>query len=464
MHNYLLLLKVRIKEFADPRKLILVPMYAVVFFGIFELAKYLDASGQTSTLPILGYVMALALTFITTILKINDTFSGKDDSEFLLSMPFSSAVQVFSMFTIMYVKNLAYCILTELPCLLVYMQTQHINIPVWIIGLLFTSLMINGIAVLVGIVIILGLASSPKKNQIVSGISLTLIAAVIALVLLLADRIYLVTTGVAGLDVSIVGEVTHYFRIARFYQMGIVEGEITNILLYVFMSLIWYAVFLFMHTMAYQTVITELRSPAVYGTMDEVKGTPKEPEKALLKKEINQFLRSRSYLINASIGLILGIALPINFIILGTETLGMLKWAVPAIICLCVGLSCTTYCSLSMEGRRHWIMETIPMEVNDVVKSKVLINLYLTVPMSVISGILFAIAFHANVIQIILYLVVPVLYSFLTAILGIKLDIKYGSFKSESEDIVLRQGKPFLLGYVPFVVVPVVVAALIVLI
>ena len=463
MHNYLLLLRIRIKEFSDPRKLILLPMAAVIFIAIYELAKYLAFSGQTSVLPLLGYVMALALTFITTVLKINDMLSGKDDSEFLLSMPFSSAIQVFTMFSIMYAKNLAYCILTELPCLLVYIQTEYINIPVWIIGLLLSSLMINGMAVLVGIVIILGLANSPKKNQIISGISLVLVASVIALVIMLADRIYLVTTGAGGFDVSIVGEITHYFRLARFYQMGIVEGEITNILLYIFMSLIWYGVFLFLHTMAYQTVITELRSPVVYGEMEGVKETFKEPNKALLKKEINQFLRSRSYLINASIGVILGILLPINFIILGTENLGMLKWAVPVIICVCVGLSCTSYCSMSMEGKRHWIMETIPMDVNSVIKSKVQINLFLTVPMSVISAVLFAIAFKANLIQLALYVIVPVLYSLLTAFIGIRLDIKYGSFKSESEDIVLRQGKPFLFGYVAFVVLPVIITALIII-
>lgn len=310
MRNFFLLLKIRFKEKSDiGSNIVMLILYTCMFAGVYFAAAYLKAMGLAQALPVIAYFAAVILTFITTIIKINETFSGNEDSEFLLSMPFSSAVQVFVMFTMMFINNLLICILIELPAYLVYRSTEFgtgFSVASWLLGLLLTSLPVCGIAVMIGMVIILSLVKNPKKNQIVSAICLIFMCIAFVLVAFLVDRIYLVASSQVVYEADstaagLVNEISRNFKFGRFYQLGIVEGDILYAILFAFMSLIWYAVLLFMHTMAYQSVITALRSPLSYGELshDEVAGQMKERSlfAVLFIKEWNQFVRSKYYLL-----------------------------------------------------------------------------------------------------------------------------------------------------------------------
>ena len=243
MRNFFLILKIRVQEKFDlSSRLMLFILYAAMFAGVYFAADYLKTLGLAQILPVVGYFGAVVLTFITTVIKINETFSGSEDSEFLLSMPFSSAVQVFVMFIMMFLSNLLICILMELPTYLVYRSTEFgagFGIGRWILGLLLTSLPFGGIAVAVGMFIILSLVSSPKKNQIVSFICLFFLCIACILGILVVDRIYLVASGqvvyeAGNAATGFLKEITRNFKFGRFYQLGIVEGEGAYIFLFSF--------------------------------------------------------------------------------------------------------------------------------------------------------------------------------------------------------------------------------------
>lgn len=481
MYSFLLLMKIRLNQMFElsatfqqkdmtkkvytlVHRLIALGIYAGLFYLIYMVASYLAASGLVKVLPIIGYFGAVILTFLVTMLKINETFTGNEDSEFLLSMPFSSATQVFVMFVLMYVRNLFCCILVELPLYLVYKQSvTDFPVGAWVFGLLLTSLPVCGIAVLLGMVVILSLVHSPKKNQIVSGIVLVLIVIAVTLLLVVGDRIYYVAIGRIQYEAQSVAEgllkeVIRNFRLGRFYQLGIVEGDLTYKILYTFMSLIWYMVFLFMHTMAYRTVITALRSPISYGVADREKIAEKMVEsqthKAILHKEIAQFVRSKSYMLQSAIGIILGIALPLNFVIIGTKSLMKYSVVVPVALCICVGVSCTSYCAMSMEGKRHWIMETSPMSRRELIRAKLAVNLLCTLTMAILGGVLCGVAFPSSPAWKVLYVIIPVIYTFINAGFGSWIGTRYADYKNESEDMIMHRGIPFLLGYLPGVLVP----------
>lgn len=383
MRNFFLILKIRFQEKFDlSSRLMLFILYAAMFAGVYFAADYLKTLGLAQVLSVVGYFGAVVLTFITTVIKINETFSGSEDSEFLLSMPFSSAVQVFVMFIMMFLSNLLICILMELPTYLVYRSTEFgagFGIGRWILGLLLTSLPFGGIAVAVGMFIILSLVSSPKKNRIVSFICLFFLCIACILGILVVDRIYLVASGqvvyeAGNVATGFLKEITRNFKFGRFYQLGIVEGEGAYIFLFSFLSIIWYVVFLFIHTIAYQGTITALRSPLSYSESSREDIAKQLKEKrlfaVLVQKEWNQFIRSKYYLLQCAIGLILGIIVPVNFLIMGNMGLEKTTFIVPALICFFIGCSNTTYCSMSMEGKRHWIMESSPVFMQELKKAK----------------------------------------------------------------------------------------------
>ena len=55
-----------------------------MFAGVYFAADYLKTLGLAQILPVVGYFGAVVLTFITTVIKINETFSGSEDSEFFI--------------------------------------------------------------------------------------------------------------------------------------------------------------------------------------------------------------------------------------------------------------------------------------------------------------------------------------------------------------------------------------------
>lgn len=482
MNNFALILKVRLNElfqidatrkeasiskklFAIFHNLLSIIIYFLVIGLLYKVAQLMVSYSLTDILLITGYLGASLLCFLITVLKINQMLSGNEDSEFLLSMPFSSAVQVFVMFIILYVRNLLLCLMIEAPFAIVYTQKVAVGPGfwgIWVFGALITCLPLSGIALMVGMFITLCLVHSPRKNQIMSGISMCFIVGIIAVAFYLIDRIYLVSTGAVIIDgESIANALMHEIllnsRFGRFYQYGIVQQDPFYAILFTFMSVLWFVVLLFMHTMAYQTVVTALRSPVVYGSYELSELKEMEPRKAIMKKEREQFLRSKSQLIYSSVGIFIGLIIPINFLIIGTTSFASFAPIIPAIICALAGFSSISYCSISMEGKRHWILESAPIDFKDLLKYKCQVDLMLKLPFSVISGILFSIAFKTSFSMSLLNIVIPVIYSILTAVWGIIVDRKYASYTNESEEIVMRQGSSFLLAYLPSIIIPVVI-------
>ena len=480
MYNFFLLLKIRLdemfeisttkfqKQFSKKfsylfHKIIMLLLYITGFYFFYLLAYFLGTLGLAEILPVTGYLGAMVITFISVLLTINETFTGNEDSEFLLSMPISAFNQVIVLFIIVYIKNLLYCIMIEVPFYIVYHQcvSGGCNFGPWLIGLLFTSLPVCGIATLVGMVIILSIVHSPKKNQIMSVISLVFVFTAIIILIAIADTIYLTVTGGSifeNMASLIISNLTSNLKFARFYQLGIVEGQITYTFLFVFMSIIWYAVLLFMHTMAYQTSITALRSPISYGEKDtnDILSLMKEngTQIAMVKKEISQFLGSKSYLMHSMIGIILGIVLPINFLVVGVDEFDTYIAKIPFLICTLVGVSCTTYCALSIEGRRYWIMEASPANLWELNKAKIFVNLIFTLPMAILSGTLFSVAFYTSVLQTLLNILLPASYAFVSAYYGIIINAKFVDYSCESEEMVMNRGTTFLLGYLPVILLP----------
>ncbi len=474
MRNFFLLLKIRFQEKFDiGSNIVMLVLYLCLFAGVYLAASFLKTLGYAQALPLIAYVTAIILTFITTVIKINETFSGNEDSEFLLSMPFSSGVQVFVTFTMMFMSNLLICILIELPCYIVYKGTAFgagFTVIRWLIGLFLTSLPVCGIAVMVGMVIILSLVKNPKKNQIVSAICLFFLCIAFSLMAFLLDRVYLAISGQLVYEatgtaaVGFVNEISQNFKLGRFYQLGIVEGNGLYTFLFIIMSLIWYAVLLFMHCMAYQGVITALRSPLSYGELshDEIVNRMKERKlfTVLFAKEWNQLIRSKYYLLQSSIGIILGLVIPINFLIMGNMGLSNRPLIVPSLICLFAGCANTSYCSMSMEGKRYWIMESAPAPLKELKKAKILLYILLIVPIILFSAITMSRAFEMNGLWTAISLVIPIIYAAILALWGSFIGTKFADYSCETESMALHRGIPFILGYLPGIVIPAVLLVL----
>ncbi|MNI62971.1 hypothetical protein D3C73_1183130 [compost metagenome] len=123
---------------------------------------------------------------------------------------------------------------------------------------------------------------------------------------------------------------------------------------------------------------------------------------------------------------------------------------------LFVALSCTTSSSISLEGNNLWIITSSPVPKSVIVFSKVAVNLTITVPVTVVSGVLLMIALGTGRMDSLFLLVIPVIYACYTALLGVIVNLKLPKLEWTSEVQVVKQSAAvlvaMLLGFVSLVI------------
>lgn len=467
------------KAFRRVHTLTMLVLAVAVFTGLFVLSQKLAALGFRAMLPSMGYILATVVTFLVTVLHMNETLAGSEDAEFLLSMPLRSGVQVFTIFLTQYLRNLFYSFLVSAPMGIVY----ALSAPVpgkywvyWVIGQLFTCMPISGIGSLVGLAIALLLSSSTRSNLIQSIVAIVTTGVTIRLLLGIINKMGVVMEKGLGrppeeLAQEFVTIFSQNYRFSRLFQLGIVEMTPVWTVLFIILSAIWYGFFIFMLTMGYNVIIISLRCPIDYHEYELTTLKQQPLSRALYKREASHLFHSRAFFTNSFLGVLLGILIPLNFAQVGGHTFlsrftldafeRPLMFAMPFVLCVFIALSNTTYCAMSLEGKRHWILETIPMNNSVLRRAKQELNLTITVPLALLSALFTVLAFHPGIGLSVLTFLLPLAYAFATAWYGSIIGEKYADFSATSEQQAMRQGVPFLLGYLPMVLLPAVLAVVV---
>ena len=95
--------------------------------------------------------------------------------------------------------------------------------------------------------------------------------------------------------------------------------------------------------------------------------------------------------------------------------------------------------SLSLEGKNLWIIQTAPIKMKDIIFSKISVTLSLHLIGYVCAIIAVFLRFSLSVEQMIAVLLIPLVYSFFTAILGFALDYRFANYSWDNEIVPIKQ-------------------------
>lgn len=489
MRSLLLLLKIRLnhqlgisttinekdstkKAIMLVRRVVMFALFALLFFIIYRCASVLAQYGFGKILPTLSYTLASIITVMITIFKINELITGNADTEFLFSMPFGSMTQVLVIFFQLYLENILITALIEIPFLMAHSTVLPIfggMLPFWIVGFIFTPLPTSGIAALIGIVLMLILSTTPHSNFIQTVISEVILSGIVALIIYIAISLYNIYTGGLTADNEALADemlrsIIGNYRFSKYYQLGISERNVAWTVMYVLSSVLWNFLFIFMLGITFQEVTIALKSPLAYKPYEWKEQKATRIEKSLLRRELSQYIRSRSYMKYSLFFLLLSVVICASVKIVGTDIFIQLIPSVecnsslirvaPFFLCIFVGLGNTTYCSLTMEGKRHWIMETIPFNEKYVFGAKRKADLIFSLPLTVISAILLVTALNPGILNTILIIAVPFLYAIIISYYGLFINSRFVDYSTENESTAMYGSISFFLGYFPMVAVP----------
>lgn len=105
-----------------------------------------------------------------------------------------------------------------------------------------------------------------------------------------------------------------------------------------------------------------------------------------------------------------------------------------------------TSCSISMEGKTLWRLQSLPLRPKDVYDGKILLNLSLAAPFYVVSVILSALALRPAPMDLVFLILVPAFYIVFSTVAGLAVNISLPLLQWENETQVVKQSGTTLVS------------------
>ncbi len=438
-------------------------------FCIFMCIGYKNM-GIGYAIPPLMATLISAMAFLFTFFKTNGYLFGFKEYDMLMSLPFSVKTIAEDKFLYMYVKSLPWYVsisvamlagygIAEKPALYVY--------PLWLVLSMILPLIPMAAASLLGFVIA-KIGSGFKKGGKLVQIVLILVLVVFALF----SRFFIEamfreqrTEEVLGSISDAVDNIGSVYFPLKWFSLAVNKTDIVSILLLAGLSVLVFETVFLLIARSYRKLNSALMSHAASKSY-KLKGQKKTSVvNSIAFKEFKRFTGSVNYLVNVGMGHMLTMVLAMASVIFGLDKMvatitqnapldvTRVYPAIPLIIYLLVGMMSTTTCSPSLEGKNYWILQSLPIEKSTIYKGKMLFNMYLAVPFTVLGIVLMSISAKVSFTDTILYIVLGIVLCGFSTTFGCVCGMKHMKLSWENEIEVIKQGAAVVIYMFPNMII-----------
>ncbi|MFB7155734.1 hypothetical protein [Lysinibacillus sp. NPDC056232] len=442
-------------------KMAIVGIFIAAVFGlayITSLGYMLNENNMREHILAFSFLLSTLLSLFIAFFSASDEFFGKRDYETLMSLPIKTSIIVVSRFLYIYFLNTVVSLIIMLLMGAVYFFTGTVSGVFWIkmmIGILTVALVPSIVASIVSI-LVLEVSSRAKYSRAVSSISYIILFLVLALTL--SGGYKLDQSDIKLILTNILNQANQVYPMFYLYNKILVTGKVGDFLIYIAVSLLLTVIFIISLSFVYKGLNTKIRSMSS-NKKYEVKTLKRSSKlKALYVKEIKRLFSSTTYLINTGFGMIMMVIFTISLMSSITKvmekmpmdninTVATLYGVTPYIMSLLVCLSNTSSVSFSLEGKNIWIIKTFPLSKELVVKSKILVNLTVTIPLTIINGIIIGRVFGATLFDSIILVLLPCVFAVFSAIYGVAINLRFVNYSWQSELQVVKRSVSSILGF-----------------
>ena len=394
-------------------------------------------------------LITLSISFILSIFETNSELYECKDNILLLSMPIRPRDIVASRFAVVLIYNYVEELRVMLPCIVVYAIYSHdiVGVVGALIVSVFLPLVSTSLASGVGYLVAL-ISRKIKKNSFIT-VAIALVFLAVYFVgyeyLMLNFTDYITALGQSG-SVPI-SDMPFMYHIGATCLM-----KPLNLSVFATVSVLVGAVTYHLISRSYIKISTDNYSVK----KAEYKGgyiKSKSLVRALTEKELKRFFSSANYMLNSALGLVFLVAVGIIAVVkkesmsmlfslllpeIGISVSGASAIMIMAIVCLS-SLNMMSASALSLEGRCIWIPKTMPIKDKDLLISKVLPQIIVVTPPTLLTSVLFIIAVSAPSEYWIFYILTPFFANVFSAIFGLVINVIFPKFDFENEVRVIKQ-------------------------
>ena len=414
---------------------------ALLSFGMIEV-------GMSEILPMYLYMITSLIILVFSFFKAGGVIFQMKNFEILLSLPISKTAVVISRFLSMYTTNMFMSLLIMLPGTIIYGIYNHPGPLFYIfifIGTLFLPLLPITLSTAVG-ALIAGIGSRMKhKNLVIAALTIIFAIVIMAGSMLLSGNSDTITP-------DMIRDITDFMtaQIKRIYPPAVWFGS--ALVLFICMVALVQKYFL--------TICTALNATHAKNNYKMQSLSTRSVLKALRNREIKRYFASSIYVSNTIVGYILMLLVPVAILFTGPEKFetligypGIVVHALPVLLGMIAAMVPMTACSISIEGKNWWLMQSLPIKTKTIIDSKILTHLTIVLPFYVVSVILSWIAVKPTLINGIWLILIPAVYIIFSSIAGIAANIQYPVFNWDNETRAVKQsGSIMLMLLVDFII------------
>lgn len=413
--------------------------------------------GMADIVPAYLIMLASLIILAFAIFKAGNVIFQENAYDVLCSLPVNQASIVISRFARMYVENLLLTLLVMLPGMAVYGVMVKPAASFYFIGVVvtvFVPLIPITIATFLG-ALVTAIASRMKHKSLASAmLSTLLVVGVMAgtgQMSTLEDNFSVEM--IQNLSEVMTQAIESVYPPAIWLGNAMVNGNILICVACVLGGLAAFAV-----TMALISVNFHEICRGLYSTnakhdykMEQLKRT--SVLGTLYKREAKRYFASSIYMQNTIVGPVLAVVFAVAVLGVGLDTIQQvmeipldIAGVVPFLLAGIFSMMTTTCTSISLEGKEWWIIKSLPVKTKDLLDSKLLLGLSLSLPFYVVSEILLVIALRPEFIELVWLVLVPMVLIVFSNVFGLTVNLKMPVFDWESEVTIVKQSASSAIG------------------
>ncbi|MBF1091158.1 MAG: hypothetical protein HXL51_05185 [Solobacterium sp.] len=408
---------------------VVVIVYMAINIGAFSVTTTMNLIHAGLVEYVYASLLSLTSVALITLLlfTLNALLFEGNDYDMLQSLPVSKRDIIASKLLIVYIFAFCFTCGMMLPGMVVHVLITHayLQLAFGIFSIVFVPIIPIGIAIIFSVGI-LYVASFAKHTTV-----LKVLLSVLLFIGLMVGIFLLQSAG--GLS-TMTG-----LQMIQIYPLSLIF--LKSNLLYACISIVISVLIFYMLTWKYE-VLHKLSTKrrVIY---HDATFKHHSAFHALYQKELKRFFGSYLAVINQGFGVIMlvigSVLLVFSMLKVSQIPINVIDY-IPLVIAGMLAFTFPSASSLSLEGKNLWIIQTAPIKMKDIIFSKISVTLSLHLIGYVCAIIAVFLRFSLSVEQMIAVLLIPLVYSFFTAILGFALDYRFANYSWDNEIVPIKQG------------------------
>ena len=419
--------------------------FFVMFGGMFyALAEPLSMLGLGWFYFALAGIIAAALCFIGSVFMAQQQLFNAKDNELLLSMPIPPSYILGSRMAALLLVNYAFELVVFIPAAVVWCMKLSVTamgaVCFVLVCLLLPFLILSFTCLFAWL---LALISSRLRFKTV--ITLVLSLAFLGLYMYAVMNMQNYLVALLENSAQLAGSVEAWAYPAYALGVAIAGGDLVSLLGFAACCILPFAVVCALLSRFFTSVTTKRASVRIKYRRTELKAAG--AMSALLKKELRRFASNSMIILNSALGSVFLVIMGVAALIYRDRLVeilgpipgeGMLAGVAVLALSFMGAMDYISSATISLEGKSLWIPKTIPVPVRTILMSKVLLNVVIALPATLIASACVAIALPMTALERLYVVLIPCIVSVFISLYGVVINLRFPKFDYINEVNVVK--------------------------